>query len=690
MSITFSPSGPLNINDDASELPQASDGKNIVSGALTNCKNLRLDKKGLAKTRDGSAKINASAIDTDIDLIFMQGGTRYVFSGDKIYQNESSIATGLTAAAWSAIGYNQYNDTTNQVYAINGTDRKRIEGTTVYEWGLSAPTIGRVERQSMDFTHSSGFQWTASGSGTNEYYLQRNGGGNPTLSLYWENDSNSPVNVIENGTDMTAGTAGSLAAGEWDWADNDTLGYSTVYVRLSTNDDPDTYAAGDPGGRHVQGTIVGTKTGVYQYKITKIRTVGSTVVYESNPSAAASVTTAGEDVFIVLDLTLLDSGATGYRVYRTAANGTTFTLLDSTDVGTYLNLADTNDEDHVTAFYSSAYLDQGADSVLSGAIPSDNDRPPLGTVVLGPAFDGTCFILKDNLLYYCPAKQPEYWPTNNYIEVSDPRFPLKSGVFYNGQLHALTLNEIYYIQGTGATTFFPIPLKAKTGTVNQHSAVSVRGKGIYHVASDGIYLFSGADVKWSKRFLDPIFRNESVNDFVGISSVSNCWLHHYKGKLYFGYTSTGNTDPTNVIVFDLEEEGNIAYYNYNDLGIRVIETDETNERLLVAGDDGYVWEIEKTSATDDSGTAISWAIQSKDFTLPTRANFPRWVKYDIDASSSTSCTGELLLDGNSHQSHTITGNRATKRRLVTTGNGERQAHKVSGSGPVSIYTIESE
>lgn len=75
------------------------------------------------------------------------------------------------------------------------------------------------------------YQWTASASGTNEYYLQLAGGGNPNLS--------QPDNVAENGSNMASGTAGSLTAGQWDWADNDALGFSTVYVRLSTGNDPD-------------------------------------------------------------------------------------------------------------------------------------------------------------------------------------------------------------------------------------------------------------------------------------------------------------------------------------------------------------------------------------------------------------------------------------------------------------------
>ena len=83
-------------------------------------------------------------------------------------------------------------------------------------------------------------QWTASGSGTSEYYLEVSGGGNPAtgdLSGLVEPDA-----VYEGGTALTGGTAGSLAASEWDWADNDTLGYSTIYVRTSGSVDPDTLA----------------------------------------------------------------------------------------------------------------------------------------------------------------------------------------------------------------------------------------------------------------------------------------------------------------------------------------------------------------------------------------------------------------------------------------------------------------
>lgn len=88
---------------------------------------------------------------------------------------------------------------------------------------------------------SAAFAWTASGSGTGEYYLRTAGGADPSTVL---TGLVEPANVQANSTALTAGTAGSLTASQWDWADNDTLGYSTIYVRLSDDTDPDTKVDG--------------------------------------------------------------------------------------------------------------------------------------------------------------------------------------------------------------------------------------------------------------------------------------------------------------------------------------------------------------------------------------------------------------------------------------------------------------
>ncbi len=83
----------------------------------------------------------------------------------------------------------------------------------------------------LDIVESGTYKWSASGSGTNEYYMELDAGGDPGIM--------ETFSVIEDSTAMTEGTAGSLSAGEWVWDDNDSLGYETVYVRLTDNADPD-------------------------------------------------------------------------------------------------------------------------------------------------------------------------------------------------------------------------------------------------------------------------------------------------------------------------------------------------------------------------------------------------------------------------------------------------------------------
>lgn len=82
-----------------------------------------------------------------------------------------------------------------------------------------------------DFSiRDSNYEWYPNGA-TGEYYLQASGGGNPNINM--------PATVIEDGTRMGSGSAGSLSEGEWDWNDVNGLGYSTVYVKISGATDPD-------------------------------------------------------------------------------------------------------------------------------------------------------------------------------------------------------------------------------------------------------------------------------------------------------------------------------------------------------------------------------------------------------------------------------------------------------------------
>lgn len=116
-------------------------------------------------------------------------------------------------------------DTGNAILYQGHNEEIYIPASAMYAVSGS-PALGR------DLSYrSSAFQWTASGSGTNEYYVEASGGGDSGIP---EVDA-----VYEDGSAMTEGTVGSLAVGEWVWGDNDTLGYNTIYVRLTDETDPD-------------------------------------------------------------------------------------------------------------------------------------------------------------------------------------------------------------------------------------------------------------------------------------------------------------------------------------------------------------------------------------------------------------------------------------------------------------------
>jgi hypothetical protein len=89
-----------------------------------------------------------------------------------------------------------------------------------------ADTTGKVDLTSATY------DWALSASGTNEYYCTLAGGGNPSL------DEPNAVNIRD--TYRYKNSLGQLVPGQWGWGNNDTLGFSTVYVRLDDSVDPDT------------------------------------------------------------------------------------------------------------------------------------------------------------------------------------------------------------------------------------------------------------------------------------------------------------------------------------------------------------------------------------------------------------------------------------------------------------------
>jgi hypothetical protein len=569
MPIKFAPEGHLDITSDPSKLPFTISGKIEFSGAMRRCTNLHLDRAGIAQTRPGSSKLNTTALSARAYALLEQGGYRYAFAGTDIYRDEASLsASGLTSALWSAMLYNPFGITTQTVFGVNGTDRKKIEGTTIHEWGITPPSAA------------------------------------PTVAV---------------------GTGAGL-------------------------------------------------TGSYRAKVTYVRKSGSTVVCESNPSDASAAQSLTNQALRVTWSASSDPQVTHVRIYRTQAGGSTYYY------------------DQEVAIGSTSVDTTTADNALGTEVDIDHDRPPLGTIVAGPTYQGYVFILKDNLLYWCRPKYPEYWPATYYVEVCPIQFPLKAIIDYFGTWYCMNDREIFNIQGSGTSSFFTTPMKASCGTKGAQAVEAVKGLGILHLGNDGIYAFTqSGDSNITNEQFRLLFEGETVGNIPGINTdaLANCLMKVFNNKLYFAYPSAGETYPDNVLVVNISTK-KASHYQYP-FSVATFAIDYTNRRLLAADTDGYIWHIEDTSKTDDGGTAIAWQIESKAFTDQVHKYFPRYAKYDLSLdSSSATANGYILLNDVVKQTHTLTESRKTRQRLITECNGDRLGIRITGTGQVSFYAAEVE
>lgn len=174
------------------------------------------------------------------------------------------------------------------------------------------------------------YKWTLSGSGTSEYYLELAAGGDPGLA--------DPTKVLENGVNMTEATLGSLSAGEWNYGDNDTLGYNTVYVRLSDSTDPDGKAA--------------------DYVQTPFQV---TSPYQGNEVADLDHTSSADVLYVT------HGSHNPYKITRTADDAWTVTEMDDID-GPYKPRVAGDEDVSIQATYNTGKWDLKAKSAIFGDV----------------------------------------------------------------------------------------------------------------------------------------------------------------------------------------------------------------------------------------------------------------------------------------------------------------------------------
>lgn len=117
--------GGLNLNDPFS----------LKDNELALALNADFRQKGVVRSRDGRASIYTSQ---GTDLIGSANGDLYSVGTD-IYQNGTALGSTITDA--TAVGVAKLWNVSTEVFLVSAQNNYKAEGSTVYLWGITAPTV---------------------------------------------------------------------------------------------------------------------------------------------------------------------------------------------------------------------------------------------------------------------------------------------------------------------------------------------------------------------------------------------------------------------------------------------------------------------------------------------------------------------------------------------------------------------
>ncbi len=566
------------------------------------------------------------------------GGNPSLIDPDELQIN--SIAVSRETIGTLASGTFAYGD--NEDVTID-----LVDAVPTYRWILST-AVGAV----------------------NEYYCELFGGGNPGLV--------DPDEVHLNGIIATEGTLGSLVAGTWDYGNNDTLGFNTVYVRLSDGTDPDTKAPGyvehvmtlgfstvyvrladgtDPDTKtpgyvkHIDQT--GVLSGTYQYIITTTRSVGGHID-ESGPSTPSAEITVDLAQIRITRPTITDTDVTHWNIYRVRtdidAGEYQFVAQVAAATATYDdNIPDANLDTSPTTWYTS---DQGNEIIFDKPLTGMD-----GLITLEP-YSSMLFFWKDSTLYWTEPGYPDAAPS--FYNMNFPS-DIKRSISFAGTLAVLTAIGPFRVDGTHPELLQQSQVLGKEPCIGL-AACKTR-LGVAYLCDSGIALFNLVDtsVISDTGFTEKWFNNNVSSSGAVMAENDNVlYLFHSGGTLVVDGRSKELIWTTLPL---------IAYAAYKD------------------EIDGYLYVIDSSGVKKIQGdiTYLTWLWRSGNLLLGT----PEEKEFPVVEvlGSGTDIVLNLYLDGILKATKTLDFTNERGRRLGMPEGERGRALQVSMTGTGEAWEI---
>lgn len=357
--------------------------------------------------------------------------------------------------------------------------------------------------------------WRASSGGTNEYYRYL-----PPVSTEPEYPALEPSDgeLYIDGEPASKGTVGSLAAGEWGWGDNDSLGFDTVYVRLASGGDPDTASFDD----YYINTITRIPTPYASADISRIGfSQSADAVYLTHPDYAPRVLTRSDHHRWDLSLLSFTAPAASASVVSDA----------NTAVATNMSLSTTRSPSYVFSFVidgqetqimnnqqvvtvdavwpAGGYVDFEVDISLDAGSEIEVGTPVLIYKGYGPqrGFIGESSVVSTGSDYLFRFEDDNITPDYTATPRGDPLedfnssadYPRAVCLFQQRLVLAATDNQptTFWASVTGALDNFSVSSPPQgTDAIEARPASGRAGDGIRHVVPfDGLLLFT-AGAEW--------------------------------------------------------------------------------------------------------------------------------------------------------------------------------------------------
>lgn len=200
---------------------------------LTDTANLQIDVNGATHPKFDVEYVDNRVLGSEFRFLWRQlAGDDAGDGSTSILLNSSPFKSYRSIVIGGGAGQFSFSDDAVTTQIANTAGTTLNAGFRIFRNDNIAITSAAV-LQTISIRNAT-YKWTLSGSGTSEYYLEKAAGGDPELD--------EPDSVLANAITLTKGTIGSLSASEWVFGNNDSLAFTSIYMRLADSVDPDTKA----------------------------------------------------------------------------------------------------------------------------------------------------------------------------------------------------------------------------------------------------------------------------------------------------------------------------------------------------------------------------------------------------------------------------------------------------------------